>query len=119
MARKRSRNMQKMNDPVFGPVEGTESDEDATESISESIPEPRVIQETTAGEIDVSPQSDTVITSPIMRAIYDGPYTVDGVGVLDASGVRVAIAGYDNTRSTSGLGLAWLIADSLNKAILR
>lgn len=62
-----------------------------------------------APEPEPAPQDE----EPYVR--LNGPYTADGVNVMDASGVRVAIAGYDDNRAASGPGLAHMIAKGLNK----
>ena len=89
-------------------------DTPVSESVNEIEPEPE-----TKPEVSVGPELDPVTTEFVGRAIYDGPYTVEGFSVLNVNRVRVAIAGYDTTRAASGPGLARLIADSLNKAVLR
>jgi len=47
--------------------------------------------------------------------ILNGPYRAEGVGVFDRDGNRVAIAGYDANRASSGPVLAEHIAKALNR----
>ena len=44
-----------------------------------------------------------------------GPFTADGSGVLDASGSRVAICGFDHNRAASGGPIAEAVAIALNR----
>ncbi len=49
------------------------------------------------------------------RTLLRKPYRVEGGEVLDADGDRVASAGYNSNRKTTGPAIALLIAGALNR----
>ncbi len=49
------------------------------------------------------------------RTLLRKPYRVEGGEVLDADGDRVASAGYNSNRKTTGPAIALLIAEALNR----
>ncbi len=72
----------------------------------------------TAGEeLDgLSEREDVSEQIPVPnRTLLRKPYRVEGGEVLDADGDRVASAGYNSNRKTTGPAIALLIAEALNR----
>ncbi len=115
MARKRKRAMVPQDDltapkePEKDPEEGFEKDaivkaiEDDEDAIERSIEEAAIQESIDPGYAEVK------------SAPWEGPYRAQEGSVLDKDGARVAIAGLDHNRSSSGPGIAKLIADGLNR----
>ena len=76
---------------------------------------PRTV--TVGEELDaLSEREDVTEQTPVPnRTLLRKPYRVEGGEVLDADGDRVASAGYNSNRKTTGPAIALLIAEALNR----
>ncbi len=73
------------------------------------------VAEIPADEPEVGDVNVTEQTPVPNRTLMRKPYRVEGGEVLDADGDRVASAGYNSNRKTTGPAIALLIAEALNR----
>ena len=115
MARKRKRamipkdNLTAPEEPEKSPEEGFEEDAIVKAIEDDEDDTKRSIEEAATQEF-IDPGYAEVNAAP-----WEGPYRAQEGSVLDKDGARVAIAGLDHNRSSSGPGIAKLIADGLNR----